>query len=302
MAALCDGDLIRVGVDIGGTDTKIGLVNTAQQLVAFSSAPTYAERPAAEVLADIGQRVQNLLSEQNIGWSQCLGVGFGIPGTVNPKLGFVPYSNNLGWADVPLIEMLKPYLPVPIRIANDADCAALGEMAAGAGKGYQNIVMVTLGTGVGGGVIVDGKLLHGSELGHMVLVENGEPCTCGRRGCLEAYASASALKRDARRIAGLDMEPKAIFEAAASGDPTAQKIIDSYIRRLGEGIVNIVNLFRPQILLLGGGLSHQGESLLRPIREMMENSCFGGIKAGLPEIKVASLGNQAGMIGAASLL
>lgn len=301
MAEICEGDLVRVGVDIGGTDTKIGLVNAAQQLVAFSSAPTHAERPAAEVLADIAQRIRDLLSKQNVRWPQCQGVGFGVPGTVNPKLGLVPYSNNLGWADVPFIETLKPYLPTPIRIANDADCAALGELAAGAGKGFRNIVMVTLGTGVGGGVILDGRLLHGSELGHMVLVENGELCTCGRRGCLEAYASATALKRDVRRITGFDMEPKAIFEAAASGDSTAKKIVDFYIHRLGEGIVNIVNLFRPQILLLGGGLSHQGETLLKPIREMVGRSCFGGAKAGLPEIRVAPLGNRAGMIGAASL-
>jgi len=301
MKDLCKTGPIRVGVDIGGTDTKIGLVDADQQLIVSVSFPTHAECPVAEVLMDIGQRVQDLLSNWEIGPEQCRGVGFGVPGTVEPQSGIVSYSNNLGWKDVAFVETLKPYLPMPIRIANDADCAALGEMAAGAGKGYRDLVMVTLGTGVGGGVILDGKLLDASEPGHMVIIENGEPCTCGRRGCLEAYVSATALKRDAKRAVGIDMEPKAIFEAAEAGDPALKQVVDIYIYRLGIGIVNIVNLFRPQILLLGGGLSHQGETLLRPIREMVRSSCFGSDEAKVPEIKTASLGNQAGMIGAASL-
>lgn len=302
MAMLCDGGQIRIGVDIGGTDTKIGLVNAAQQLIASVSAPTYARRPPADVIADIGRRVQAFLFKQRIGWEQCLGVGFGVPGMVDPASGVVAYSNNLGWDDIPLVEILKPYFPVPVQIANDADCAVLGEMTAGAGKGFQNIVMITLGTGVGGGVILDGRLLHGSELGHMVLIEGGELCTCGRKGCLEAYVSATALKRDAKRIIGLPMGPKAIFDAAETGNTASKEIVDTYVRRLGQGIVDIVNLLHPEILLLGGGLSQQGETLLGPIREIVKSSCFGGAKAALPEIRIASLGNQAGMIGAASLI
>jgi len=292
---------IRVGVDIGGTDTKIGMVDADEQLIVSVSFPTHAERPASEVLMDIGQRVQALLCSQDIGPERCQGVGFGVPGIVDSLLGIVPYSNNLGWRDVSFIETLRPYLPMPIRIANDADCAALGEMAAGAGKGYRDLVMVTLGTGVGGGVILDGNLLNASEPGHMVIIENGEPCTCGRKGCLEAYASATALKRDAKRAIGIDMEPKAIFEAAMAGDSALRQVVDTYIRRLGVGIVNVVNLFHPQILLLGGGLSHQGEALLQPIREMVQRGCFGGVTAKVPEIRLASLGNQAGIIGAATL-
>lgn len=167
--------------------------------------------------------------------------------------------------------------------------------------------MLTLGTGVGGGIILDGEIyegrgIGGSELGHMVIVENGEPCTCGRRGCLEAYASATALKRDARRAAGKELEPGEIFALAAEGDPVMKEVVDVYIRRLGLGIVNIVNIFRPQLVLLGGGISRQGEILLAPLREIVKKECFGGEKGDMPEIEEAVLGNDAGMIGAAGLL
>ena len=167
--------------------------------------------------------------------------------------------------------------------------------------------MLTLGTGVGGGIIIDGKIyegkgLGGSELGHMVIVENGEPCTCGRRGCLEAYASATALKRDAKRVTGRDLNPEEIFKGAREGDEKLLQVVQSYIGKLGTGIINIVNIFRPQLVILGGGVSAQGETLLEPLREMMKVGCFGGEKGELPEIETAALGNEAGMIGAASLL
>lgn len=199
------------------------------------------------------------------------------------------------------------FLPVPIQIANDADCAALGEAVAGAGKDCQDVVMLTLGTGVGGGIILDGNIyqgkgIGGSELGHMVIVENGETCTCGRRGCLEAYASATALVRAAKRATGKEMTPEAIFTGAENGDAALKDVVDTYIRRLGIGIVNIVNIFRPQLVLLGGGLSAQGKTLIDPLRRIMREGCFGGDKGELPEIGIAALGNEAGMIGAASLL
>lgn len=167
--------------------------------------------------------------------------------------------------------------------------------------------MLTLGTGVGGGIVLDGDIyegkgLGGSELGHMVIVEDGEPCTCGRRGCLEAYASATALVRDAKRATGEELSPEEIFAKAAQGDDNLQEVVRMYIRRLGTGIVNIVNIFRPQLVLLGGGLSGQGEALTRPLTTIMKEGCFGGEKGELPEIEIATLGNKAGMIGAASLI
>ena len=293
---------VRIGIDIGGTEVKIGLVDVHQKLLASASIPTESGRPAAEIIAAIGERALALLAEQGIAIEQCMGIGVGVAGTVNRKTGVVTYSNNLRWSNVPLSRLLGEALPLPIKIANDADCAALGETAAGAGRDYQNIVMVTLGTGVGGGVIMDGEIVSGSELGHMVIVENGEPCTCGRRGCLEAYASATALMRDAERATGKRQSPEEIFAAAAAGDQVLQAVTGNYIRRLCTGIVNITNIFRPQLILLGGGVSRQGETLLAPIRETVRKSCFGGETSALPEIEIASLGSRAGVIGAAALI
>lgn len=298
---------VRIGIDIGGTTTKIGLVDIHQKLIASTVMDTNAKRPAEEVIGEIATRTLDLLEDQGIAMDQCIGAGIGVPGTIDSKRGIVKYSNNIQWENVELTKIMGAYLPIPIRIANDADCAALGEAVAGAGKECQDVIMLTLGTGVGGGIILDGKIyegkgLGGSELGHMVIVENGEACTCGRKGCLEAYASATALMREAKKATGEDLKPKEIFEGARAGDPKLQQLVQNYIGKLGTGIVNIVNIFRPQLVILGGGISAQEEDLLPPLREMMKAGCFGGEKGELPEIEKAALGNEAGMIGAASLL
>lgn len=298
---------VRIGIDIGGTDTKIGLVDVHHKLIDSVCIPTGADRPAEDVIRDIGGQALDLLEKNGIAMDQCTGVGIGVPGTVDRKNGIVRYSNNIRWEEVPLAEKMGYYLPIPVEIANDADCAALGETLAGAGRECSDVVMITLGTGVGGGIVLDGEIyegkgIGGSELGHMVIVEDGEPCTCGRRGCLEAYVSATALKRDARRVSGLDLKPEEIFELAEEGDTLIKVVVDAYIRRLGLGIVNIVNIFRPQLVLLGGGISKQGETLLAPLREIVKKECFGGEKGDVPEIEAAELGNDAGMIGAPGLL
>lgn len=298
---------VRVGIDIGGTDTKIGLVDVNQQLLASTVIPTEAETGAEAVIKRIGEAVLALMEKEQIAMDQCIGVGVGVPGTVDRKAGMVLYSNNIRWEKVALAEQLSAYLPVPVQVANDADCAALGEAASGAARDYQDVVMLTLGTGVGGGIILDGKIYEGGrmggcELGHMVIVENGEPCTCGRKGCLEAYASATALRKVSEKKLGKSMEPDKIFRMAEEGDEAAKEIVEDYIRKLGTGIVNIVNIFRPQALLLGGGIAAQGEVLLSPIREMVKTGCFGGAHGELPEIRAAELGNRAGMIGAANLV
>lgn len=292
----------RIGVDIGGTAVKIGLTDGGCNLIASTSAPTGGEREAAEVLADIGRRIRAFLEEQGLSPERCAGAGFGIPGVVDEASGTVAYSNNLRWRDVPAAEALSACLPMPIRIANDADCAALGETVAGAGRGCRDVVLITLGTGVGGGVVIGGRILSGSEPGHMAIVEDGERCTCGRRGCWEAYASATALRREAERAVGKSLAPEEIFAAAAEGDPALQAVTAAYIRRLGLGIANLINIFHPQILLVGGGLSQQGETLLAPVRELVRRECFGGPRGGVPPIETAALGNRAGMIGAAALL
>lgn len=298
---------VRIGIDIGGTDTKIGLVDVHQKLIDSVCIPTVAERPAKEVIRAIGETALALLEKNGIAMDQCVGAGIGVPGTVDRKNGVVRYSNNIQWEEVPLKKEMEAYLPIPVKIANDADCAALGEAVSGVGKDCSDVVMLTLGTGVGGGIILGGEIyegrgIGGSELGHMVIVENGEPCTCGRRGCLEAYASATALKRDAHRASGKDLDLEEIFTLAEQGDAVMKAVVDAFIRRLGLGIVNIVNIFRPQLVLLGGGISRQGETLLSPIREIVKSECFGGEKGDVPEIETAVLGNDAGMIGAAGLL
>lgn len=297
---------VRVGIAVGGTDTRIGLIDVHQHVIAERMIKTNAERPAEEVVEEIGKTVLALLEQQKIPMDQCVGAGIGVPGTVDRKQGIVRYSNNIRWEDVDIVKEMGKYLPIPIYIANDADCAALGEVTAGAGRDYQDVIMLTLGTGVGGGIILDGNIyegkgIGGSELGHMVIVEDGEQCTCGRKGCLEAYVSETALIRDVRRAVGKELTSEAIF-AAAKKDEAVKAVVDSYIRRLGTGIVNIVNIFRPQLVLLGGGVSVQGEELIKPVEEIMRQGCFGKEKSELPQIKIASLGNEAGMIGAAGLI
>lgn len=298
---------VRIGIDIGGTDTKIGLVDIHQKIIISETMKTDASRSPEEIIREIGQKTLALLDKQGIAMDQCVGVGIGVPGTIDRKNGIVRYSNNIKWENVKIIKAMGEFFPLPIRIANDADCAALGEAVAGAGKECQDVIMLTLGTGVGGGIILDGNIyegkgIGGSELGHMVIVENGELCTCGRRGCLEAYASATALIRDVKRATGKNLSPREIFEGASRGDCELKEIVDLYIRRLGTGIVNIVNIFRPQLVLLGGGISEQGDVLIKPLYEIMKEGCFGGDKGELPEIEIAALGNKAGMIGAASLI
>lgn len=298
---------VRIGIDINGTDTKIGLIDIHQKVIARESWETDVSQTPEMIIREVGQRVLELLEQQGISLDQCVGAGIAVPGTIDRKRGIVRYSNNIRWENVNLVRQMGQYLPVPIRIANDADCAALGEAVAGAGREYQDMIMITLGAGVGGGIILDGAIYEGngasgSELGHMVIVENGEPCTCGRRGCLEAYASVPALIRDAQRAVGRLMTPQEIFEAAAQGDPALKQVADRYIDRLSIGIVNIVNIFRPQIVLIGGGLCGQEERLVCPIKASVKENCFGGDKGEIPEIAVAALGSQAGMIGAASLL
>lgn len=336
---------VRIGIDISSAGTKIGLVDIHQKLIAEAVLPmegvsesgnrrkgvpepgsleavvpepgsreTVVPEPGSleeaapeTIIQRIGRRTLALLEEQGIAMDQCVGAGIGVPGTVDRRNGVVRYSNNIRWNQVPLARLLGAYLPLPIRVANDADCAALGEAVAGAGRECRDVIMLTLGMGVGGGIILDGEIyegrgIGGSELGHMVIIENGEPCTCGRRGCLEAYVSAAALRRDARRAVGRELTPEEIFAEAGRGDEKLKEVTDQYIRRLGIGIVNIVNIFRPQLVILGGALSAQGAVLLEPLSRMMQEGCFGGMDGELPEITTASLGDKAGMIGAASLI
>lgn len=313
---------VRVGIDVGGTNTKIGLVDEKQNLFDVLTIPTNAERPWKNVIEDIALNVNTLLEKNEIPIENCVGVGVGIPGTIDKKHGIVKYSNNIPWKEVPFARELENYLKLPVYIANDADCAALGEVKCGAAANAENVVMLTLGTGVGGGVVIHGEIFEGvmpggCELGHMVVEIQGEPCTCGRRGCLETCVSATAVIRNAKRI--MEQYPESImwemcggkaenmivsypFIAAKKGDLGAEQVVDQFTKQLSTGIINIVNIFRPEKILLGGGIVDGNFIPIDRIVDHVKTENFGGGCNEMPQICNAVLGNKAGMVGAANLV
>jgi glucokinase len=312
----------RIGIDLGGTNIKVGVIDVADRLLGKKSGKTRpAERPWQQVVADMAQLTDALLDELGIDIDECIKIGVGSPGMIDHIAGVVTFAGNFGWEDVPILAELRRYFTMPMRLSNDANCAVLGEVVAGAAKGARHVVLLTLGTGVGGGVIADGQLQEGGsaggmELGHTLIELGGEACTCGRLGCLEAYASASALVRHARQAAVAD--PKSLmwelckgdianmnglipFKAARKGDASAQKVVDDYIRYLGEGIVNFINIWRPEKVLLGGGISNEGDPLIVPLNAYVRPRAFAGDHGYVAPIAQAALGNDAGIIGAAAL-
>ncbi len=313
---------VMVGIDLGGTGIKIGIVDLSYEMIAQTTIPTRAERPFEQVIEDMGKAVLALLEEHGYETADCLGAGVGSPGTVDSKSGVVLYSNNIRWDNVPLAKELAQYLPVPIYVNNDANCATLGETVKGAAKGCQNAIFLTLGTGVGGGVVINGAIFEGghpggAELGHIRIASEGRKCTCGREDCLEAYASASALIGDAKKMAekfpdsklwelcGHDLEQmnaKMPFDAAQAGDICGQALVEHYIQFLADGITDLANIFRPDMIVLGGGVCAQGERLTNPLNEYLRENCFGADVSYVPKVVTAKNGNDAGIIGAASLV
>ena len=305
----------RVGIDLGGTNIAAGLVDENMNILCQMSVPTLSERPYQEIVRDMAVLVRGLVNMGNISMDEVESVGIGSPGTPEKETGNILYSNNLGWYDVPLLPELAKYIPVPLKVDNDANCAALGEFLAGAAKGCKSAVMITLGTGVGGGIVLDGQIYDGvnhagAEIGHTVIVSGGELCTCGRRGCWEAYASATALIRMGKEAAAANPESLlagyekldglAIFTAADQGDKAAQEVIDRYLFYVAEGLTNVVNVFQPEAVVIGGGICGQGERILKPIREQVAKDVFCK-QVPVPQIVTATLGNAAGIIGAAFL-
>lgn len=310
----------RIGVDLGGTGIKAGIVNGDYQILRKAGCKTDPSRPAGQVIRDMAELIGGLLAEQSLTPADCGGIGVGSPGMIDHHGGVVVFAANLYWENVRLAEELGSYFDLPVRLANDANCAVYGETVAGAAKGCRDVVMLTLGTGIGGGVVCDMKLQEGGsaggmELGHTLLVMDGEPCTCGRRGCVEAYASATALIRDATRAARAhpesllaelcrengEMNGIVPFAAMKRGCPAAKEVVDNYIHYLGEAIVDCVNIWRPQVVLLGGGLSHEGDPLIVPLNEYIRTRCFAEERGAVPEVRAALLGNDAGLVGAALL-
>lgn len=310
-----------LGIDLGGTTIKTGVVDDQFQIIGRAKAKTGIPRPASQVMDSMAQCARDAVEDAGIRWEQIEYIGIGVPGTANETTGIIEYANNLGFENVPIRAYLEEKLNKRIYITNDANAAALGEALAGAAKGAQDAVTVTLGTGVGGGIVIGGKLFvgfhyAGAELGHMGIILGGRPCTCGRKGCLEAYASATGLILTTKEamaecpeslmwsICGghlLDVDGQTAFSAAQRGDAAAQKVVDTYIEQLGYGLASIINILAPEILVIGGGVSHQGESLLRPLTQVVRPQLYSKNPANQTRIVLATLGNDAGLIGAAFL-
>ena len=309
--------MYRIGIDLGGTKIAVGIVDEKNHIAASAVNPTRTELGVEQVVDDMAGAVMNALAFSGIDLSECIGIGLGCPGSCDIEAGVVRNAHNLGWDGVPVCTMLQERLGLSVFLRNDADCAALGEVVAGAAKGSGSALLLTLGTGIGGGLVIGGQIFSGSrglggEFGHMCIQMGGELCTCGQRGCWEAYASATALIRQAEAAAAAHPESalaqcgtpdgRKIFAAAAQGDETAKQVVQQYAEYLGIGLTNLINAFYPETVLLGGGISGAGDALLDPLRDYVSTHFFVGNPALLPEIRIAALGSDAGVIGAAALV
>lgn len=315
--------MYRIGVDLGGTNIVSAVVDENNKIVARATEKTNAPRPAEEIFDDIAKTIRNAVANAGLKMDDIASIGVGTPGSVNKEKGLIEFANNLGFDNVPAYELLSTRTGCSnVYFDNDANCAALGEAVAGAGKGVKNFVAITLGTGVGSGIVVDGKLVTGvnyaaGEMGHTVIVYNGEQCNCGRKGCWERYSSATALisqTKDAmltnpyskmwdmvedgniRNVSG-----RTAFDAMRAGDVTAQKVVEKYMGYLACGMTNIINTFQPDVLCVGGGVGNEKENLLGPVRKLVANQIYSIHAVKQTRICAAELGNDAGIIGAALL-
>lgn len=309
-----------LGIDIGGTNIAAGVVDDKFNIIAKSKIKTNSDRGYEAVLKDIAEAGRIAVSGAGMKIDDMDWVGMGCPGTCNPESGLVEYSNNLKWENVPLQKYVGDSLGIPAYIENDANAAALGEFYAGAAKGSKSAIIITLGTGLGAGIIIDGKLFSGSnyagaEIGHTVINVDGEQCTCGRKGCFETYCSATALVKFTKRAIELHPESAMVkvaeeegkvsgrtaFNAAKIGDKTGQEVVDYFIKNLACGIINTINIFQPEILCIGGGVSNEGDTLLNPLKNRIEKEVYSKNSSNNTKIMLCTLGNSSGIIGAALL-
>ena len=307
--------MYNIGIDLGGTNIAMGLVDENLQLVYQVSEPTNLPKSPERLADDIHALAVRMLADRGLTEADVGCAGIGIPGTVNQAEGTVEYANNFGFDNVPFVRLLQERFACPLLAANDAGAAAWGEYLAGCGKGVGSMVAMTLGTGVGGGIVLNGRLWSGcnaaaGEMGHMVIHTGGRPCTCGRRGCLEAYASATALVQRAKEaladapeslLAKGPIDGRAVFAAARAGDETAARVLDEFITDLAEGVTNIINVLQPELLCIGGGLSGAGAQLLDPLRKKVAPMIYSRYSRRNTRLELAGLGNAAGIIGAAGL-
>ncbi|MFA5100929.1 MAG: ROK family glucokinase [Candidatus Omnitrophota bacterium] len=315
--------MFSIGIDLGGTNIAAGIVDEKGVLIAKESVPTFAARDYSLIIKDMAEVAIKACKKANLTIGDMAGIGIGSPGIVDSKNGVIVYTCNINFDHTPMREELRKYIDLPVFISNDANCAALGETAdTGAACGFRNVIMVTLGTGVGGGIIIDGKIYEGdhsagAEIGHSMLVVDGVPCNCGRNGCWESYSSATALIRETKEAIEKDRDTvmwdmighdytkisgRTAFDASRKGDRVAQQVVDFYIKYLSEGLIDMINIFRPEIILLGGGVSNEGDYLFDPVRAYVKKYEYGGNRIPTPVIRKAALGNDAGIIGAAMLV
>ena len=318
--------MYRIGIDLGGTNIAAGIVNSEFQIVKKGSVPTnVAGRTAEEIIKDMGALCDSLVKDAGLTFDDIEYVGIASPGAVDPVRGVVNYANNLPFSRFPIADTLKKFIPVKkVLVENDANAAAKGEAVAGAAKGVGDVVMITLVTGVGGGIIIDHKVYSGfnyagAELGHIVIEYNGRQCSCGRKGCWEAYSSATGLinmtkeklaECEAKGIPTLmtdfvkeegKVSGKTAFAAMKKGDAPAKEVVDMYIGYLGCGLSNIINIFQPEILVIGGGICNEKHYLTDPLEKIIKEETYGNEAIKPTTLKIAELGNDAGIIGAAVL-
>lgn len=314
--------MYTIGIDLGGTNIVASVVDDDYNIIGTSKTPTNSPRSADEIFDDIADVCEEAVKTAGLTMEDIDSVGMGTPGTVNQD-GVIEFANNLAFNNVPARTMLAKRINKPeekVFIENDANCAALGEAYAGCGNGAKDFVAVTLGTGIGSGVIIGGKIVNGvnyagGECGHMVIVVDGEQCSCGRKGCWEAYASATALIRQTKKA--MEEYPDSLmhklakeegkvsgrtaFDAMRLGDIAGIKVVDDYIKYVACGLINIVNALQPEIICIGGGICNEGETLMKPLRRFVQSERYSIHSKIQTKIVKAELGNDAGVIGAALL-
>ena len=314
--------MYKLGIDLGGTKIAAGIVDENNKIISKGSVPTKAEREAEEIIFDMGALCNDLIKKAGLVAGDIEYAGIAAPGTVNREKGSVEYANNLPFFRFPIAATLQKYVDVKkVYVENDANAATKGEAVAGAAKGCNHAVMITLGTGLGGGVIIDKQVYSGfnfagAELGHMVIEYDGRSCTCGRKGCWEAYSSATGLINMTKdKLAetketimhklvaenGGEVSGRTAFAAARQNDKAGLEVVAKYIDYLACGISNIINIFQPEILCIGGGVCNEGDYLIKPLVEKVNTEQYTRDNKEKTQIKVASLGNDAGIIGAAVL-
>lgn len=310
-----------IGIDLGGTNIKAGVVTEDFKIIGKATTKTLCPRPAKDICDDMAKVSIEACRDAGISVDDVEWIGIGTPGIADNVNGTIPYSNNLDFHDVPVRKYINEHISKPVYVANDANAAAYGEFVAGAAKGAKNAVCITLGTGVGSGIIVDGKILTGSnfaggEIGHMVIEVDGPQCTCGRKGCFEVFSSATGLIRMTKEAAEADKDSvlneyyvsdgnrysaRHAFNAMRAGDKAGKAVVDKYVKYLAAGITNTINTFQPDILCIGGGVCNEGDPLLVPVKELVASEVYTRMIPKNTKIVVAELGNDAGIIGAAFL-